>query len=69
MENSSDANFRKVTTNVTVKLAHSVVRIKTAEMQMYCVSVLQTKYSNNCGIPTVGRNGNETTSEFRAVER
>ena len=27
--------FRNVTTRVTVKLAHSVVRINTAEIQMY----------------------------------
>ena len=31
--------FRNVITSVTVKLAHSVVRMKTADIQMYCVRV------------------------------
>ena len=32
--------FRNVITSVTVKLAHSVVRMKTADIQIYCVKVL-----------------------------
>ena len=35
--------FRNVITSVTVKLAHSVVRIKTADIQIYCVRVLPTR--------------------------
>ena len=35
--------FRNVITSVTVKLAHSVVRMKTADIQIYCVRVLPTR--------------------------
>ena len=40
---SSEMNFLSVTTRVTVRLAHSLVRTKTAEMQRYCVRTLQAR--------------------------
>ena len=40
MEKRRERNFLKVTTRVTVRLAHSVVRTKTAEMQRYWVMML-----------------------------
>ena len=43
MEKRRERNFLKVTTRVTVKLAHSVVRTKTAEMQRYWVMMLPTR--------------------------
>ena len=43
MEKRSEKNFLKVTTKVTVRLAHSVVRTKTAEMQRYWVKMLPIK--------------------------
>ena len=43
MEKRRERNFLRVTTRVTVKLAHSVVRTKTAEMQRYWVMMLPTR--------------------------
>ena len=43
MEKRSERNFLNVTTKVTVRLAHSVVRTKTAEMQRYWVKMLPIK--------------------------
>ena len=37
MEKRRERNFLRVTTRVTVRLAHSVVRTNTAEMQRYWV--------------------------------
>ena len=37
-------NFLNVTTRVTVRLAHSLVKTKTAEMQRYWVRTLQAKW-------------------------
>ena len=42
-------NFLSVTTRVTVRLAHSLVRTKTAEMQRYWVSTLQAKWKSILG--------------------
>ena len=46
MENRREQNFLRVSTRVTVSDAHSVVRMKTALMQMYWVNVFSAKYTN-----------------------
>ncbi len=50
MENKSERNFLKVTTKVTVRLAHSVVNTNTADMHMYWVTTLAARYSHMLGI-------------------
>lgn len=49
MENSSEQNFLSVRTRVTVSDAHSVVRMKTALMQMYWVKVFSARYTSMLG--------------------
>ena len=49
MEKSSEQNFLSVRTRVTVSDAHSVVRMKTALMQMYWVKVLSARYTSMLG--------------------
>ena len=49
MENSSEQNFLSVSTRVTVSDAHSVVRMKTALMQMYWVKVFSARYTSMLG--------------------
>lgn len=42
--------MRSVTTSVTVKEEHSDVRTYTLRMQMYCVTMLPTRYAQSLGI-------------------
>ena len=42
-------NFLRVTTRVTVRLAHSVVRTNTEAMQTYCVVTLARRQRNMTG--------------------
>ena len=61
--------FLNVTTKVTVRLAHSVVRINTAEIQMYWVNVLPMRYNNSFGMDIIGRSGNTIASESSAMSK
>lgn len=57
IENSNETNLRSVTTKVTVRDAHSVVKTYTERIQRYCVTQFPIKYSHIIGIPmfTIGR--------------
>ena len=61
--------FLNVTTKVTVRLAHSVVRINTAEIQIYWVNVLPMRYNNSLGMDIIGRSGNTIASESSAMSK
>ena len=65
MEKRSETNFLKVTTKVTVRLAHSVVRTKTAEMQRYWVKMLPIKKSNMLGTNGMMGSGAEDMTMFQ----
>ena len=49
MEKMRLRNFLSVTTRVTVRLAHSVVRTNTDEIQTYWVVTLASRYSTMMG--------------------
>lgn len=51
IENNREKNFLRVITKVTVNEAHSVVKIYTLLMHIYCVMTLRIKKAHSMGIP------------------